>query len=452
MNGKKAFMVLPPISVATGSLETTTWSPSGEYLLVNMVTPLVSSQSTTDQLSTIPTNPLQELQMRDELYLYDSHSRKSTLVWKGGYLDQIQTIQWFHSGKSALIYTVGVVLGQKMNVVGTSLKVRCFNATDHSMRTIAAKENPSPDSTNAGYFEFYFHMSPVNDQAVIDQQSAQIQSTTGASLSQKGSLNNSNPITTIIHKIELVNGSGQVLRRLPSIPDVHGYSWSPDGAVVYGDGYGRSKTGKFENSYYFYDHNGRFDRLAQAPLLYHTLAQSPPWLTLTVHRMKVKVNGRFESILEVLLHAAKKSIQQTCLLGGIIEQPILAPNLKAVSYVANGTCFVRRIIVAPPTLIAWLVQAERAKAISCAKQVCLGLIMFSGDHNDNLPNGGDWYQGVYPYVKNSDLMANFVYLEPNNPLLTSMQNPSGTEIGYVPGPGGQAIAYADGHVHWQSQP
>jgi prepilin-type processing-associated H-X9-DG protein len=92
--------------------------------------------------------------------------------------------------------------------------------------------------------------------------------------------------------------------------------------------------------------------------------------------------------------------------------------------------------------------AERTKILSDAKQVALGLIMYSSDHDDTLPgNGGDWASLISPYLRNNSLMDGFVYTFAGGNL-ADVQDPAKTEIGYKSGPGGRAVAYADGHVRW----
>jgi prepilin-type processing-associated H-X9-DG protein len=96
--------------------------------------------------------------------------------------------------------------------------------------------------------------------------------------------------------------------------------------------------------------------------------------------------------------------------------------------------------------------ARRAALISNAKQLGLGVMMYAQDNNEILPAPGSSFQDlIMPYVKNESLFSGFVYEHSGGPL-SAISDPSKTRLGYVPGPGGRAILYADGHVIWEPDP
>ncbi len=127
----------------------------------------------------------------------------------------------------------------------------------------------------------------------------------------------------------------------------------------------------------------------------------------------------------------------------------LSPDEKQVAYITKGVLQVREIV--PIDLVAFNKAkevAEKAKAISDAKQSALALLMFAADHDDTYPsNAAGWQDKVNPYSRNRDSVANFVYTFGGGHL-KEIEYISDQEIGYVEGPGGRAVAYGDGHVKW----
>jgi prepilin-type processing-associated H-X9-DG protein len=93
-------------------------------------------------------------------------------------------------------------------------------------------------------------------------------------------------------------------------------------------------------------------------------------------------------------------------------------------------------------------QAQKAVAISNAKQAGLALLMYSQDYDETLPTGDDINTKLAPYLKNTDPLDGFSYTYPGGKL-GDIANPSETVLGIVSGPGGHAIVYADGHVRWK---
>lgn len=99
-----------------------------------------------------------------------------------------------------------------------------------------------------------------------------------------------------------------------------------------------------------------------------------------------------------------------------------------------------------------LEAAEKARIISDAKQVATAMHIYAADYDDNLPsNNGDWMEALFPYTKNRQLFDGFVYTFGGGNL-NDIKDPSTTELGYKEGPGGRAVAYADGHVRWIPNP
>jgi prepilin-type processing-associated H-X9-DG protein len=100
-----------------------------------------------------------------------------------------------------------------------------------------------------------------------------------------------------------------------------------------------------------------------------------------------------------------------------------------------------------PTVAIWKKLATNAKLIADAA------LMYSADHDDTMPSAQDDVRSLLrPYLGNDAPFDGggygpFVYtLEGGS--IADVQNPSDKMMGYIPGPGGRAVVFADGHVRW----
>ena len=132
---------------------------------------------------------------------------------------------------------------------------------------------------------------------------------------------------------------------------------------------------------------------------------------------------------------------------------ILAPKETVIAYVSLGSAYVRKLVPFDAEQYAKLLLAEeRMQALSAAKQVGLATLMFAADYDDKYPtNDGSFADKVYPYIKDRNMLNGFVYTFPGG-LASGIENPASTELGYINGPGGRAVVYADGHAKWINNP
>ncbi|HEY3780160.1 MAG TPA: hypothetical protein VGL56_03680 [Fimbriimonadaceae bacterium] len=135
------------------------------------------------------------------------------------------------------------------------------------------------------------------------------------------------------------------------------------------------------------------------------------------------------------------------------ESAALSPARNAVSYSSQGCLFVRKIIKLDAAM-AKAMADELAKelALSQAKQVALGMLMYANDYNDNFPNSFGWASALGPYLKSDDLASGFTYSYSGSTNVTSIAEPASTILGYVQTATGRAVAYTDGHVRWLPGP
>lgn len=132
--------------------------------------------------------------------------------------------------------------------------------------------------------------------------------------------------------------------------------------------------------------------------------------------------------------------------------PLFSPDDSFVIYQDSGALLLREIKPVDAALVRKMVlAAQKARAISNAKQAALAMIMYAGDNDDVLPSAEGWDAKVSPYAKNKDLLKNFNYTFKGGNV-ADIENPASTELGFVLGPGGRAVAYTDGHVKWIPNP
>jgi prepilin-type processing-associated H-X9-DG protein len=126
----------------------------------------------------------------------------------------------------------------------------------------------------------------------------------------------------------------------------------------------------------------------------------------------------------------------------------LSPSLEAVAYSHQGTAMVRQIVQVPKSAFYQARDAAmRSLAINKAKQVGLALTMLANDHDDVLPGKDGWQDKILPYVLNKGMIDGFNYTFGGGPE-SGIDKPADTMLGFVNGPGGRAVVYADGHVKW----
>ncbi len=132
--------------------------------------------------------------------------------------------------------------------------------------------------------------------------------------------------------------------------------------------------------------------------------------------------------------------------------PIFSPDESYVVYQDSGALLLREIKPVDSDLVRKMVlDAQKARAISNAKQAALAMIMYASDNDDVLPGAEGWDAKVGPYARNKDLLKDFNYTFKGGNV-ADIESPATTELGFVLGPGGRAVAYTDGHVKWIPNP
>ena len=127
---------------------------------------------------------------------------------------------------------------------------------------------------------------------------------------------------------------------------------------------------------------------------------------------------------------------------------LIAPDGSAVAYRSRGALWVTRLARMPrDQFVTGRNDAARSEAMSDAKWITLAALMYAEDNDERWPPAQDFASSIQPYVKQRNLMDGFIYLL-DGTRLADIAAPATTVLGYMPAPGGRAVAYADGHAQW----
>ena len=126
---------------------------------------------------------------------------------------------------------------------------------------------------------------------------------------------------------------------------------------------------------------------------------------------------------------------------------LLPDSIGALYNAHNALWFTPLLQMNKGEYLAMRQAAERAAALSSAKQLGLAAIMFANDNDDVLPGPDGIEAKLAPYLLNDSLFDGFAYTYLGGSL-ADIVSPSQTVLGHISGPGGRALLYADGHAKW----
>ena len=147
------------------------------------------------------------------------------------------------------------------------------------------------------------------------------------------------------------------------------------------------------------------------------------------------------------------SLPHSQLIAPTADDVYLLPDLSAVLYVVDGATYAAPLTRLTPARYAALL---REQTLHNAKTIGVAVMMYAQDYDETLPLPGDISDTVNPYVKDNAVFvspatgAPFSYVLQGG-LLKNIASPSTTVLGYLNGPGGRAVVYADGHAKWEAQ-
>ena len=128
--------------------------------------------------------------------------------------------------------------------------------------------------------------------------------------------------------------------------------------------------------------------------------------------------------------------------------PDLSPKHDAVTYLSGGSAYVRTLARLTLAEVAKAqADTERELTVERGRQIARGLSLYAQDADDALPPlGFDVQNAAGPYVRSNGILAGYVALFGGDLPKEGLDR---LTIGYLPGPGGRVLVYADGSARWQ---
>lgn len=449
MSGKLAYLLLPQQVICGPKVQQEVWSPDGQHLAVlrenSDLTPSERSEMMLGMAD--PAN----LDPDIEILVWSAVTQKTTVVSRFKKSNgEVVEMQWI-AGSSTLIITQeitdqghpvgfhGVI--SVLSKMGQHATVKVVDPQD------ADEVLPAPNRPIVALLEIRRpEIGPEN----IDLGSVP----PGATAVQGTGAGEAKP-QRLPPKIQFFGTDG-VLSQAVTLPKNGCIPfWSTNGHFYVGY---REKVAKGQppkKTWYIVDHTtGKLTEAAVPPDFAAAAANNaPPELVpqdLAPRLAYKKVGVRAPTVTISKINASEDEIAVVSTDAAFGQ---LSPTYSAVSYRSQGCEMVRPLVkVSLEAYKQARTAAIRSKIIDRAKQVVLGLLMYSNDYDDNLvSNAGNWQSQIEPYLKDMNLMDGFNLVFPGG-LSTAIQNPAETVLGYIDGPGGRAVAYADGHVRWIPTP
>lgn len=209
--------------------------------------------------------------------------------------------------------------------------------------------------------------------------------------------------------------------------------------------------------------SGAITALESRPKLYEPPARKYPFkiamapVPTGAPKESIKVPWGNDQVQMAWLEQGTKATDERFLIAANADRTEISPAGDGVLYVNSEGAFVVGLLRTPHGVVENArAAAQRTELLNNGKQIALAVIMWGQDNDDKLPGqDGDLKATLRPYVRNDSIFGgadggNFVYTL-NGGSLSEVKNPAGTMMGYIAGPGGYAVVYADGHVQWSTE-
>lgn len=171
----------------------------------------------------------------------------------------------------------------------------------------------------------------------------------------------------------------------------------------------------------------------------------------------VKFPWTSDQLQTAWLEQGTKTDEERFLIAADASRTEVSPAGDGILYVNSEGAFVVSLLRASKQVVEQArAAAQRTQLLNNGKQIALAVMMWSQDHDDNLPGSdGDLKSTLKPYVRSESIFGGadggaFIY-SLNGGAMKDIKDPASTMMGYITGPGGYAVVYADGHVQWSKQ-
>ncbi len=432
----QAVGLLPPALVAAPMVTSAQWSPDGRYVIALRRDMRLTPAMVTDLISMNPGMPAPG---DVTITVWDSRSHEGREVWKLPAAEvEIQRVTW--------------IPGTGIALAIISIREPGRNPGDppgwhrHILRVSAETQTARDIAEPPGYFELA--VSPSQPIAVV----------TTIVISQTVPPSGDRPADAVrrMHvTLTAIRASGAEAGSVQLPEGLFGASiaWDPEGRPLIRARELPAQKGApaVERVFAWNTTTGELKPFSGGIPQPATNAQPEGAIRLRAANVAAKEGSVGRNVRLLWLESTAASDQSRALVAANVDTFSLSPNADAVLYVANGAAWVSPLVRLPrEVFLKARADALRQVALSNAKQAGVAALMYVEDYDECLPGaGGDIAGELSPYLKGPDLISSLTYTYGGGPL-KDIENPAETELGYVAGPGGRAIIYADGHVKWKS--
>jgi hypothetical protein len=401
LTDREAFVLQRPVLVAQPPVAAAEWSFNGRYvLLARQTRPVAEGQAPTGEIS---------------LVLWNGQTGRASEIGKP--LPGIQTVKqisWLPHTSMALVVVRGVPVASE--------RLKPDNAL---LRIDASRRELSP----LGQLQLSeLLVSPEQPLAVLLDRDA--------------------------NSLRVIQAEGSIgpVVRLP----VHAErpSWSLDGNTLYllsaerPPMPGQPAVSRWRA---FNPRTGQIRTLLEGPPDLYQARPLPVRLKSSVATLKEE--NSLQRIQPLWLESAAKSAPSRVLVCADSEWSRLAPTADAVLYLSQGGAWVAPLVPASrEQMLARSRVVDHTEVVSHAQQIGEAFAMYAQDHDQQYPPAGERaLDDVKPYIKHDAVLFSapgFVYVL-DAVRLGAIKDPASKILGYLPGPGGRALVYADGHIEWK---
>lgn len=161
---------------------------------------------------------------------------------------------------------------------------------------------------------------------------------------------------------------------------------------------------------------------------------------------KLESYGKSKAVVPLWLTAGEEDSGERALVAPEASSFQVAPDWTWLAYTSRGGIYVRNLQVVERDFVLGTREAiERTKALVKVKQIGTALQIYAADFDGETPPADTFRSALEPYIRLAEIMDGFVYTF-NGQNLDTLENPSNTEVGYIPVKGGRAVVFADGHA------
>jgi prepilin-type processing-associated H-X9-DG protein len=430
----EAFAVLPPRLIAAPMVSRVSPSPDGRYILVQR-----------EDLRLIGAQLNQAVQSNSQppvevsLVLWDNQRQESRAVWQAqSAAAQLQAVEWMGGSQMALAQvreTIPAPAGApKMKPRERTVLLRI---SADSGRAVPILESGQSDS------EFWqLSVSPAEPLAILKR-----------TIMDPNERQGDAP-KSVLHIVGAGGRAGAAIP-LPASLENASVEWTVSGAPVIHEF--RLSAERKGGSSHFHALDVRTGRLTpfkeKPPLLQGKAVPTPGHGDYPVrvrHESQALPGPAGQTIGLLWLDGDAQSRYPSTLISSDAEGGTLLPKYALVTYSSRGGLYAAPLMRMDREVFQKMLEAaERQVVMSNAKQLALAAMMYAQDYDENMPSPDGINGKLEPYTKNTSLFNGFTYTFAGGPL-SGIKEPASTEIGYVIGPGGRAIMFADGHVKWKS--